>query len=411
MIAWETQAVPQRPVAVFSMPDRSHFQRLRPLVSGLAAVDVPVLVFTDRQFQDDVEHAGGTFVDLFTKYPLEAADAESMPMPSRLVTYAGCYADQIARDLASFDPSLVIHDTFAVAGWVAADLLAVPRVNVCSGHNVAPARFLAMLGTDPRVRLSRRCLDAVERLRTELGVRDASPFSYVAGLSRQLNVYSEPPAFLDEDERGTFEPLAFYGSLAEETRAVRGTSYFDPADGQTTRVYVCFGTVIWRYFTAQALRTLAVIAEWFGRRPEVRVIISLGGAPVAEADAAALARPNVTVLRNVDQWQVLSESDVFVTHQGLNSTHEAIFHRVPMISYPFFWDQPALAGKCRRFGLALPLTETPRGDVSAADVAATWERFERKRDAMRAALETARAWELAVIADRPNVIQRVRNLA
>jgi UDP:flavonoid glycosyltransferase YjiC (YdhE family) len=121
-------------------------------------------------------------------------------------------------------------------------------------------------------------------------------------------------------------------------------------------------------------------------------------------------RPNVAVVRTVDQWRVLSECDVFVTHQGLNSTHEAIFHRVPMISYPFFWDQPALAEKCRQFGLALPLTGVPRGDVSMADVAAAWERFECERDAMRAALEIAREWELAVMAERPNVIRQIRDL-
>ena len=56
----------------------------------------------------------------------------------------------------------------------------------------------------------------------------------------------------------------------------------------------------------------------------------------------------------MDQWAVLGETDLFVTHHGLNSTHEAIFNRVPMLSYPFFWDQPGLAAKCQAFGIARP---------------------------------------------------------
>jgi len=82
-------------------------------------------------------------------------------------------------------------------------------------------------------------------------------------------------------------------------------------------------------------------------------------------------KPNVRVVEYADQWEALRESDVFITHHGLNSTHEAVFNRVPMISYPFFGDQPALAAKCRRFGSAVPLNAFlawPRKpkDVSAA---------------------------------------------
>jgi UDP:flavonoid glycosyltransferase YjiC (YdhE family) len=402
--------VSQRPVAVFSMPDRSHFQRLRPLVSALAAEGVPVCVFTDQKFQADVELAGGTFVDLFTKYPLESADTESMPMPSRLVTYAGHYADRIVDDLRAVDAGLVIHDTFAVAGWVAADLAAVPRVNVCSGHNIDPARFLQLLETDPRVNLSPRCLAAVDRLRCELGVIDASPFSYVAGLSRDLNIYAEPPEFLGADDRRVFEPLAFFGSIVDETRDGTDEPLFPSARGRTVKVYISFGTVVWRYFTAQALRALRAIADWFATVPEADVLVSLGGANVSAEDAAALSRPNVRVEPMVDQWRVLTECDVFVTHQGLNSTHEAIFHRVPMISYPFFWDQPELSERCHRFGIALPLGSAPQANLSPADVGAVWARFERERAAIGEALEVARGWELAVIAQRPKVIERVRAL-
>jgi UDP:flavonoid glycosyltransferase YjiC (YdhE family) len=393
------------------MPDPSHFHRLRSVVSGLSALDVPVHVFTGSQFQLDVERAGGTFVDLFSSRPLDAADAESMPMPCRLVSYAGCFAGAVAPEVAALDPSLVIHDTFAVIGWVVADLLGVPRVNVCAGHNVVPSRFLALLAGDPRVRISPRCADAVRLLRTRYGVSKASPFSYVEGFSRDLNLYCEPPAFLDGEERAPFEPLAFWGSLPGEIASLeKEPSELPPMEDDAFRVYISFGTVVWRYYAADALRALAALAEWFGRQPKTKVVISLGGASVEAAQRAALTRPNVVVEQLVDQWAVLAQSDCFITHQGLNSTHEAIHHRVPMISYPFFWDQPALAEKCCRFGLAISLSDQPRGPVREREVEVAWQQFLAQRNRMRAALTQACEWERAVVAARPAVLRRMRDL-
>ena len=98
-------------------------------------------------------------------------------------------------------------------GRVVATKLGVPRVNVCAGHNVVPARFLEMLKNDPRVRLSPACGRAADVLRESYGVTDASPFSYVASLSPDLNLYCEPPEFLAAHDREVFEPLEFFGSL------------------------------------------------------------------------------------------------------------------------------------------------------------------------------------------------------
>jgi UDP:flavonoid glycosyltransferase YjiC (YdhE family) len=242
---------------------------------------------------------------------------------------------------------------------------------------------------------------------------EASPFSYVSALSPHLNIYCEPPAFLDEANRRAFDPLAFYGSLPalEDLECGHGGgSCFGSGSGRTLKVYVSFGTVVWRRYTAEALRALASLAGSFARMGNLRALISLGGAEVGGEARSALAKPNVCVENYVDQWRVLQETDVFLTHHGLNSTHEAIFHRVPMIGYPFFWDQPALAEKCQRFGLAIPLTQSPRGEVRNGDVHTALARLSSDRESMQAALSRAHEWEKAVVATRPAVLQRIIDL-
>jgi UDP:flavonoid glycosyltransferase YjiC (YdhE family) len=375
-------------------------------------------VFTHRRFEAQVTSAGGRFVDLFAHGTLEEADDESLPVPSRHVTFAGVHAEAIIRDVTALRPALILYDGFAVIGRVVASAFGLPYVNVCAGHAVTAVRYRALLTTDPRVRTSARCLRTVETLRERYGVHDASPFSYVSEPSPYLNVYCEPPEYLTDAERRAFEPVLFFGSLPPIEELDAGDRPDDretpsPFGGGASglKIYASFGTVVWRYWAREALAALGVIADAVAAMPEARGVLSLGRAPVAPADVRALVRPNVSVASYVDQWAVLREADVFVTHHGLNSTHEAIFAGVPMISYPFFWDQPSLAAKCQDLGLAIALVETARDPLRAGDVTAALAELDRRRPAIVGQLAQARAWERRTLAGREEVLQHIVDLS
>lgn len=401
-------------VAVFCMPEHGHFRQLRALIAGLVESGFAVHVFTHRRYGPDVERMGAVIVDLFTTCPLEQADSESVPFPCRYVSFAAFYAEEVLEALKAIRPALVVCETFAVIGRLAAQQLGVPFVNVVPGHNFDPALYLPALRTDPRVAISERCQRAVAILRERYGLNDASPFSYIAGLSPYLNVCCEPAAFLTEEERKSFEPVAFYGCLPSpadpsEERLDPASVHFDGPGG--LRIYACLGTVAFRYFADVAIRVLEAVAECLAGMPEARALISLGGATVEDGLRRRLKRPNVEAVDYADQWAALGEADLFLTHHGLNSTHEAIFRRVPMLSYPIFTDQPALAERCRQFGIAIPLADSLRGPVDADDVRAALETFYKKRESIMASLEQARSWELEVMAQRPAVLARIRDLA
>ena len=394
-------ALSGRAVAAFCMPETGHCQRMLSVIHGLAQRGMAVHVYTHSKFAPQVAQWGGVFHDLFSQYSLQLADDESTPIPCRYVTFASAYGRQIVRDVAAIDPSVIVHDSFAVVGRLVAEQLGVPRVNVCPGHNVHPKFFLPELRKDPRVKISDRCWNAVKELRESFGMADASPFSYISGLSQFMNLYCEPPEFLTEKEREGFEPVAFIGSLppsaTDEWRVKRDLRE------STVQVYVSFGTVIWRSYKAIALAALATLAEASSRIKNVRTVISLGGTELSGAELATLMQPNVRVESYVDQWRVLSEADLFVTHHGVCSTHEAIFHRTPMLSYPFLSDQPGLAAKCQQLGVALPLAGAPRAPFSVDDVHAAFARVIDAQESMKRALERVRAWELATLTRREEV--------
>ena len=401
-------------VAVFCMPGDGHFRQLLALIADLAQAGFAVHVFTHQRYAAEVERAGATMVDLFAKYPIDRADPESIPIPCRNVSFAAFYAEPVLEELKALRPAFVIYETFAVIGRLVGRLLGIPYINVSAGHALHPARYVPILRADAHVAVSEHCRRAVEILRGRYGLCDASPFSYVDGLSPYLNICCEPPEFLTDAERRSFEPVAFYGSLASsvdrnETPRKRTAGDLGGAAGGL-RIYACFGTIIFRYFADLALRALEAVAECVAGMPEASALISLGGGTVDDGRLRRLKRSNVEVVAYADQWRALGEADVFLTHNGMNSTHEAIVRRVPMLSYPFFADQPALAERCQEFGTAIPLVNGVRGPIGAADVRAALQTLVGRRDAMMASLERARSWEFAVMARRPAVLARILEL-
>jgi UDP:flavonoid glycosyltransferase YjiC (YdhE family) len=398
------------------MPEMGHFQALRAVAARLAARGLQVTLFTHADFRRQAEEDGLSFFDLFARYPLDEADDRSSPIPCRYVSFAGHYAAPIIEDLRVHAPALILYETFSVIAPVAARALGVPYVNVCVNHNPNPARVLAALEHDARVSVSQQCTQAVKALRERFGLADASPFSYVSCLSPLLNIYSEPPQFLDEEDRKAFEPVAFFGCLRDSAAAfgpaatIGRCPYFGDKSPNDLRVYVSFGTVIWKYYAAEAVNVLRAISRACAGVDHVRVVISLGGAEMAPGVADELRRANVSVLPFVDQWKILSSADLFVTHHGLNSTHESIFHRVPMASYPYFADQPALARTCQNLGIAIPLAAALRVVPSVGDVKTALASFLANRNMLRANLERACGWERETMEGRDRVIHRIVSL-
>ena len=391
-------------------PGGGHLQRLLPLVADLTQRDLAVHVMTRAETRDQVEAAGGVFFDLFARFPLDAVDRESVPLPSRLVTFAAVYAESLIAEVAALRPGLLIYDSFAVVAPLIGRQLNIPYVGMRAGHAQVPARAVAEIRGDPRAATSAACLAAVEKLRNEYGMIEASPFSYLEGVSPYLNLYPEPARFLNEEDRRAFEPMAFFGSLAPELREAMSRERPLPRRGRKIRVYVSFGSVIWRYYSDVARAAMTRLADVFSEY-DAEVLVSLGNHSIDEAERRRIERPHVRVETYVDQWGALKDADLFVTHHGLNSTHEAVFHQVPMLSYPFFGDQPSMAQCCQELGLAVPLSEAPRAALQAPAVHRAIAEVMNNRGAFAARLAEARSWELEVIEGRESVVDRMLGLA
>ncbi len=403
-----------RVIALVCMPEYGHFQCMRSIISHLAASGFRVVVLTHSNYQSQVREAGGVFFDLFGRAPIESADATSVPVPCRYVTYASHFADLVIRELKRMDASLVVADSFSIVATVAARELQIPYVSVFVGHNMNPIRHLEIIQQRSHChRISESCHNAVGVLRNRFGLENANVFSYVTTVSPYLNICCEPAQFLTPEEQMVFQPVAFFGSIyvsSASTSLSREGTYFKPKVTAGVNVFLSFGTVIWRYFSEQAMDVAMAIAREIAKRPQFNGVFSLGGSRAQCPSTVSILESSVSVHDFVDQPRVLGESDLFVTHHGLNSTHESILSGVPMLSYPFFADQPDLAAKCQNLGFALPIVANTMECPQEDQVKQALDAFCDCRKAMKQRLEQGRLWEIEVIKNRPHVVKQIADL-
>lgn len=386
------------------MSDNNHFAHALLVVEELVRGGASVRVWSDRSFERAVLTIGAEFSDLFANAPLEGIDDSSRPFPSRFVTFASVRGVLLASEIRAWGADRIIYDSFAFVGRVAAHLLNLPYVPLFSGHALYGPRIRADLDTDPRVSLDARCVAAVKRLQREFGLLDASPFSYVADPSPFINVHFEPEEWLVPEDRSVMGEVVHFGSLPRDAVSWHRTSRKGPR-----RVYAAFGSIIWRYWAQEALGALMTLSEVVSSEPETELRIGLGGAQLPGGVIAALEERGAAVSPYAKQCDELAAADFFVTHHGLASTHEAVALAVPMLSLPFFWDQPRLAARCFELGLALPLIDgpLPGTKLSSASVREQLWTVEGRRSSMDGCLQQARAWEIRTIDGRSRAAQLI----
>lgn len=113
-----------------------------------------------------------------------------------------------------------------------------------------------------------------------------------------------------------------------------------------------------------AARFLRAVAEGAAQRPDWQLVLGTGG-HVEPADLPL--PPNAIALPWIPQIPILEKAALMVTHGGLGTVKECIFHDVPMAVFPIGRDQPENAKRIVHHGLGLSgdLAEaTPEGIFS-----------------------------------------------
>ena len=210
---------------------------------------------------------------------------------------------------------------------------------------------------------SERCLRAVELLRDRYGMADASPFSYVDGLSPHLNLPDRAAAVARRGgarARSSRRRSSARCRPAASSRAAPG-GRVPRRRAEGLRVVGHGAVVVLAGARADALETVAQSAR--------------GDRSVADRRWAArtCAPERVAAMRRAGR-----DGRARTPTPGRAGRRRRVRHRrrastrptrrstagVPMLSYPFHGDQPGWPSFCERHGLALPLVDEPRAPLT-----------------------------------------------
>ncbi|MFE7133415.1 macrolide family glycosyltransferase [Streptomyces sp. NPDC057638] len=355
-----------RHIAFFNYPAHGHVNPTLPVVAELVARGHRVTYVVASHFADVVAATGAEVIAYESLVPKQW---NTEAIPSRITGDHLAEAaiahlrealeplPEVERRLGDDRPELMVYDAF---GYAAGRLLArtwkVPSVMTATtfvaNEKVNPYAKLA--GTveppDPGHPALARY---TELLRTTLDAHGLTGVSNeeFAGAPEERTVVFVPPEFQPGIE--SFDERHVFVGPCIGDRAHQGE--WRPPTGDRPVVLVALGSFGYENqagFYRDARDALADL-PW-------HVVLSLGGLVTPE-DLGPLP-PNVEARPWVPQLAVLEKASAFISHAGMGSTMEALYHGVPPVVVPRTGEQELVAERVTELGLGRSVAP---GEVTA----------------------------------------------
>lgn len=350
-------------IAFFCIPAHGHTNPTLGVVRELIARGHEVWYYSYEQMRGKIEPTGAHFVPCDSFDPqtdLTPEDGERIGKDLQfsmhlIVDMTLALDDAILADMRALKPDVIVGDSMAYWAKLIAYKLQIPFVSSTTTFafnqqsakviKQSPDTSLKMLFTIPKINKS---LAPLQRkgypVKSFLDIiSNGNDTDTVVYTSKEFQPCAE--TFSDR--------YVFVGPSMREA-----TEHIEKADVPT--VFISLGTVVNLHpdFYRNCFSALA--------DAPYRVILSVGEA----TDIAALGEipANFTVAHRVDQIAVLQVADVFLTHCGMNSTSEALYHGIPLVLFPQTPEQNGVANRVEMLGAGQFLKDgSPEAICAAID--------------------------------------------
>ena len=343
-------------ISCFCIPAYGHMNPMLPVVSELINCGNHVRFYSFNEFREKVEGTGAEFISCDRFLPSLNSDQMSniMKVSTTEMTIQDIRTtrnmnDFLADELLSFHPDVIYSDSVCFWGKLTAWKYQIPMVvststfafNQLSSQYMknSPREMADMIFGLPRISRELKSLEPYGyHVKSALTlVQSDNETDSVVYTSRRFQPYAQ-----------TFSGhYAFVGpSLFPSPQARQETAC---AEKERPLVYISLGTVINDRpdFYEHCIEALG--------GPGLDVIISCG--KYLDTDLLGDLPDTIQVSPTVNQLEVLSRADVFITHCGMNSVSESLYSAVPMILYPQTNEQHAVARRTVEVGAGLLLKD------------------------------------------------------
>lgn len=334
-------------IAVFNVPQHGHVNPTLALVSELVERGHRVSYAISAEFAPQVEEAGATAVLYGTTACRSDAAPEDLGAGAALALEdAIATLPQLATAFDADRPDLVLYDIHAWAGPALADKWGVPAIQLSPSHALYQGWQQELYGVQDISDLA--AFSKFQAFLTDLRIH-RSVEEFVTAPAKSLVFV--PRTFQREPDTCS-ERYVFVGPALSD-RAFQG--HWPAPAGNHPVLLVSLGSL----YTARP-EFYRACAQAFADL-DWHVIMSVG----QHIDPASLGPlpPHMEVHRSVPQLDILAQAAAFVTHGGMGSVMEALYHGVPLVAVPQMAEQRVNADQIARLGLGRHL---PREEVSAA---------------------------------------------
>lgn len=332
-------------IAFFCIPAHGHTNPTLGVVKELVRLGHEVWYYSYDNMKDKIESTGARYISC-DKYDnqmnLKPEDADrvgkDIVFSMELIVNTTLAMDEaIMQELRDWQPNVVVADSVATWGKLAALKLQIPFVSSTTtfAFNKYSARVMRQTPTGLISMLfsMKKANKVVARLNEK-----SYPVNGVMSVIQNDNdtntiVYTSPE-FQSCSE--TFsDKYAFVGP------SIRPLDYEVKKPEQTT-IYISMGTVN-NQQTPFFKNCIEVLKD-----SSYHVIMSVG--ELVDLDELGELPENITVERHVNQMEVLQQADVFLTHCGMNSVNEALYYEVPLVLFPQTNEQRGVANRVTQLG-------------------------------------------------------------
>ncbi|MDE6750933.1 MAG: glycosyl transferase [Lachnospiraceae bacterium] len=347
-------------IAFFCIPAHGHTNPMLPVAAELVRRGNIVRFYSFDEFKEKIRATGAEFISCDSFLP-ELTKQEEINLKNVSITEMTIQDiritlgmnDFLDKEFKSFNPDVVYTDSVCFWGKLNAWKHNVPMVvststfafnQMSSGYmKNSPKEVAGLIFGLPRVSKELKKLESY-------GYHVKNLFSLIQSDNNTDSVvytsYSfQPYAESFSDHYIFVGPSVFSKVLPQKAK-------------ERPLIYISMGTVINDRpdFYGKCIAALKDL--------NVDVIISCGNA--IDREKLGTLPDNIKVYPYVDQLDVLSKADAFITHCGMNSVSESLYMAAPMVLYPQTGEQYAVARRVTEIGAGIMLNDDSSEGIRAA---------------------------------------------
>ncbi len=339
----------KKKILIYSLPNAGHFNILKMMTNQYYKKYTFSIVIIDRQ--NTPPNLSGIKVPvIFLKGSRKFKNTQTSAIFTRVNALLGeCLA--VAE---KFKPDLIIYDFPAIEGYFVAKILDIHYWCSIPGM-IGPFIHHKYL---KRTFSSKKNIEALKQIKTNYGLtikkEQVEVISNCFHIPGQVNLLWSYPTITPRNFRkGRIKAkYIFIGYLKPKHLVIK------KAPSPNIRLYFSLGTEVmdnlWLMQKKTRLRIKQLIDRlnklWSNRPYQILFVTQ-------KKRVLPKYASNWIVKSSVNQQKTLLKSDLFITHAGSNSFHEAILHKIPMIFIPFFGDQPLVSKRGKKLGIGINLVK------------------------------------------------------